>query len=68
MTFLKIRIQNKYYISQNKTRGLFGTWSWDMGDDFTLPDGRQTAVNLNSFESAHRDFAIHCKNNIHLFN
>lgn len=38
-----------------------GTWSWDMADDFTLPDGRVVSVNLNNFESTHRDFAMHCK-------
>lgn len=32
-----------------------------MSDDFTLPDGRRVGVNLNNFESAHRDFAMHCK-------
>lgn len=48
-------------ISKNKTRGLMGTWTWDMGDDFTLPDGRPVGVNLNNFESTHRDFAMHCK-------
>lgn len=49
-----------FFFFQNKTRGLFGTWSWDMSDDFTLPDGRVSGVNLNNFESAHRDFGIHC--------
>lgn len=39
-----------------------GTWNWNMMDDFTLPDGRVVATtNLNNFESAHRDFAMHCK-------
>lgn len=46
---------------QNKTRGLLGSWTWDMGDDFTLPDGRVVGANLNNFESTHRDFAMHCK-------
>lgn len=32
-----------------------------MMDDFTLPDGRVSGVNLNNFESAHRDFGIHCE-------
>lgn len=31
-----------------------------MADDFTLPDGRIVAANLNNFESTHRDFAINC--------
>lgn len=30
-------------------------------DDFTTPDGRVAGVNLNNFESAHRDFGIHCE-------
>lgn len=38
-----------------------GTWSWDMADDFTLPDGRVVSGNVNNFESTHRDFAMHCK-------
>lgn len=32
-----------------------------MNDDLTLPDGRIVPINLNSFESVHRDFAMHCK-------
>lgn len=38
-----------------------GTWSWDMADDLTLPDGRVVSANLNNFEGIHRDFAMHCK-------
>lgn len=37
-----------------------GNWSFNKQDDFTLPDGRTVTVNLNNFESVHRDFAIHC--------
>lgn len=29
-----------------------------MGDDLTLPDGTVVQVNLNNFESLHRDFAM----------
>ncbi|KAK3909063.1 Protein mesh [Frankliniella fusca] len=44
----------------NQTRGLFGNWSFDMTDDFTLPDGTQAPVtnNLNNFERVHKDFAM----------
>ncbi|KAG6459737.1 hypothetical protein O3G_MSEX011577 [Manduca sexta] len=41
----------------NQTRGLFGNWSLDINDDFTRPDGTRVAVDLNNFQSAHRDFA-----------
>ncbi|XP_055381254.1 protein mesh isoform X2 [Condylostylus longicornis] len=40
----------------NKTSGLFGNWSFDPNDDFTLPDGRVVAVNLNNFENIHKEF------------
>ncbi|KAJ9599568.1 hypothetical protein L9F63_009966 [Diploptera punctata] len=45
----------------NETRGLFGNWSNNLLDDFTLPDGLQVGVsiNMNNFESIHEDFAIH---------
>lgn len=32
-----------------------------MADDLALPDGRVVPINLNNFESVHRDFAMHCK-------
>ncbi|KOB67705.1 Uncharacterized protein OBRU01_19387 [Operophtera brumata] len=41
----------------NQTRGLFGNWSLDVNDDFTRPDGTRATVDLNSFQSAHREFA-----------
>ncbi|CAB3241492.1 unnamed protein product [Arctia plantaginis] len=41
----------------NQTRGLFGNWSLDINDDFTRPDGTRVPINLNNFQSAHRDFA-----------
>lgn len=42
----------------NKTRGLFGNWSFDVTDDFTRPDGSVASINLNNFETVHRDFAM----------
>ncbi|XP_034249969.1 protein mesh isoform X2 [Thrips palmi] len=44
----------------NQTKGLFGNWSFDMTDDFVLPDNTLAPVtnNLNSFERVHRDFAL----------
>ncbi|XP_063384616.1 protein mesh isoform X3 [Cydia fagiglandana] len=59
-------IENKGFMSArvylpwtyvNQTRGLFGNWSFDINDDFTRPDGMITPVDLNNFQSAHRDFA-----------
>ncbi|XP_060806291.1 protein mesh isoform X1 [Amyelois transitella] len=59
-------VENKGFMSarvylpwtyMNQTRGLFGNWSLDMNDDFTRPDGTRVAVDLNNFQSAHRDFA-----------
>ena len=48
---------------QNQTRGLFGNWSHDVLDDFTLPNGMMAGVGttMNNFESLHKDFAMHCK-------
>jgi len=45
----------------NQTRGLFGNWSNDITDDFTLPNGLMAGVGttINNFESIHRDFAMH---------
>ncbi|GAB0092360.1 Protein mesh [Sergentomyia squamirostris] len=42
----------------NRTRGLLGNWSWDIQDDFTLPDDTIVGINLNNFESIHRDFGM----------
>lgn len=50
-----------FLLFQNQTRGLFGNWSLDMNDDFTRPDGTVQPIDLNNFQSAHRDFAQHCK-------
>ncbi|XP_045504606.1 protein mesh isoform X3 [Colias croceus] len=41
----------------NQTRGLFGNWSLDVNDDFVRPDGTLGTVDLNNFQSAHREFA-----------
>ncbi|XP_013171596.1 PREDICTED: uncharacterized protein K03H1.5 isoform X2 [Papilio xuthus] len=43
----------------NQTRGLFGNWSLDLNDDFMRPDGTLATVDINNFQSAHRDFAQH---------
>jgi hypothetical protein len=62
-----ILFTNRYiltdFIFQNQTRGLFGNWSHDIIDDFTLPNGIMGSVGtgLNNFESIHRDFALHCE-------
>lgn len=46
---------------QNQTRGLLGNWSFDMTDDFVLPDGNKVAIptNLNDFERVYNDFGMH---------
>lgn len=48
---------------QNQTKGLFGNWSFDMIDDFALPDGTvvNPSTNVNNFERVHKDFGIKCK-------
>jgi von Willebrand factor type D domain. len=48
---------------QNQTRGLFGNWSHDITDDFTLPDGLMASAgsNINNFESIHKGFALNCE-------
>ncbi|CAH0591404.1 unnamed protein product [Chrysodeixis includens] len=59
-------VENKGFMSarvylpwnyMNQTRGLFGNWSLDINDDFTRPDGTRATVDLNNFQTAHRDFA-----------
>ncbi|XP_044255484.1 protein mesh isoform X3 [Tribolium madens] len=44
----------------NQTRGLFGNWSFDNRDDFTLPDGKTTAIttNLNDMASVYTNFGM----------
>ncbi|XP_063236326.1 protein mesh isoform X2 [Bacillus rossius redtenbacheri] len=44
----------------NQTLGLFGNWSFDVTDDFTLPNGQISGVstNINNFQRLHQDFAL----------
>ncbi|XP_025200383.1 protein mesh isoform X1 [Melanaphis sacchari] len=41
----------------NRTRGLFGNWSFDQSDDFTLPDSSIVHPNTYDFESVHKQYA-----------
>ncbi|XP_046394346.1 protein mesh isoform X1 [Ischnura elegans] len=43
----------------NQTKGLFGNWSFDQMDDFTLPDGQKVGASVNSLERVHKDFGIY---------
>ncbi|XP_022920575.2 protein mesh isoform X1 [Onthophagus taurus] len=45
----------------NQTRGLFGNWSFDVEDDFALPDGTLVPIhtNLNEFQRIYTDFGMH---------
>lgn len=36
-----------------------------MQDDLTLPDGTIRQVNLNNFETIHREFGLNCKLTLH---
>lgn len=47
--------------TQNRTRGLFGNWSFDQFDDFTLPNGMLVQPNTYDFEAVHKQYAINCK-------
>ncbi|KAJ8947709.1 hypothetical protein NQ318_001548 [Aromia moschata] len=42
----------------NKTVGLFGNWSFNQEDDFTLPDGNKVSIvsNINDMERVYNDF------------
>ncbi|XP_018562976.1 protein mesh isoform X2 [Anoplophora glabripennis] len=42
----------------NRTMGLFGNWSFNQEDDFTLPDGTRVSVvsNVNDMERVYNDF------------
>ncbi|XP_035785156.1 protein mesh-like isoform X2 [Anopheles albimanus] len=42
----------------NKTRGLFGNWSWDMADDLTTPGGAIITPNVNNFQNVHEQFGM----------
>jgi hypothetical protein len=48
---------------QNQTSGLLGTWSQDITDDFTLPNGLMADVGttIKNSEGIHRDFALNCE-------
>ncbi|XP_049791789.1 protein mesh isoform X2 [Schistocerca nitens] len=62
-------VENKGYLTArvylpwtliNQTRGLLGNWSFDVEDEFTLPDGLvvNPSTNINNFERVHKDFGI----------
>ncbi|XP_077292474.1 protein mesh-like isoform X2 [Arctopsyche grandis] len=40
----------------NKTRGLFGNWSWEINDDFIRPDGTIVSVNVADTQNIHNEF------------
>ncbi|XP_040173081.1 protein mesh isoform X1 [Anopheles arabiensis] len=42
----------------NKTRGLFGNWSWDMQDDLVTPGGAIITPNINNFQNVHEQFGL----------
>ncbi|XP_050546629.1 protein mesh-like isoform X2 [Daktulosphaira vitifoliae] len=42
----------------NKTRGLFGNWSFDQFDDFMLPNGMTVMPNTVDFEATHKQYAL----------
>jgi len=43
----------------NQTRGLFGNWSTDITDDFTLPDGSPgPSMDVNNLETLHNYFGM----------
>lgn len=47
---------------QNITRGLFGNWTFDPTDDFTLPDGSQSAAgDASNMEIVHNNFGMLCE-------
>lgn len=43
---------------QNKTAGLFGNWSFNPLDDFTLPNGQVASINLNDMRSLYNNFGL----------
>ena len=61
-------IENKHYLASrvylpwefvNQTRGLMGNWTFDIKDDFTLPDGHVGSIlDTEALERTHRDFAM----------
>ena len=47
---------------QNMTRGLMGNWTFDIQDDFTLPDGSEkTVYQTSDLKNLHDEFAMECK-------
>ncbi|XP_030564094.1 protein mesh isoform X2 [Drosophila novamexicana] len=42
----------------NKTAGLFGNWSFNPLDDFTLPNGQVASINLNDMRSLYNNFGL----------
>ncbi|EDV90809.1 protein mesh isoform X2 [Drosophila grimshawi] len=42
----------------NKTAGLFGNWSFNPMDDFTLPNGQVASINLNDQRSIYNNFGL----------
>ncbi|XP_055851937.1 protein mesh isoform X1 [Episyrphus balteatus] len=42
----------------NKTAGLFGNWSFDPQDDFTLPDGQVLNLNINNQQAIQKEFGL----------
>uniref|UniRef100_T1PEZ0 AMOP domain protein n=1 Tax=Musca domestica TaxID=7370 RepID=T1PEZ0_MUSDO len=43
----------------NKTAGLFGNWSFNPMDDFTLPNGQVLNINPSDFKTVHNQWAMH---------
>lgn len=49
--------------TQNQTRGLMGNWTFDVRDDFTLPNGREGPIfNADTMRDTYDNFARECKN------
>ena len=47
---------------QNQTRGLFGNWTFDIQDDFTLPNGQYgSTFTTSNLDAIHKNFALKCK-------
>ena len=47
---------------QNQTRGLMGNWTFDVRDDFTLPNGREGPIfNADTMRDTYDNFARECK-------
>ena len=50
------------FFLQNMTRGLMGNWTFDIQDDFTLPDGSEkTVYQTSDLKNLHDEFAMECK-------